>query len=71
MAPERWPWEIGRAWLEVDDFTGRDDFVDALRTGVVHGRLVGHAIHFQTRYDKLRRGWPAVPGNDPVQRRGR
>ena len=49
------PWEIGRAWLEVDEFSGRDDFVDALRTGVVHGRLAGHGIHFQTRYDKLRK----------------
>lgn len=49
------PWEIGRAWLEVDDFTGRDDFIEALRNGVVHGRLAGHGIHFQTRYDKLRK----------------
>ena len=49
------PWEIGRAWLELDDFTGRDDFIDALRTGVVHGRLAGHGIHLQTRYDKLRK----------------
>jgi len=49
------PWEIGRAWLEVDEFVGCDDFVAALRTGVVHGRLAGHGIHFQTRYDKLRK----------------
>jgi len=49
------PWEIGRAWLEVDDFTGREDFIDALRTGVVHGRLAGHGIHLQTRYDKFRK----------------
>ncbi|MFN2520187.1 MAG: PHP domain-containing protein [Candidatus Limnocylindria bacterium] len=49
------PWELGRAYLEVDPFTGRDDFVEAVRKGRVHGRLAGHAIHFSTRYDKLRK----------------
>jgi len=49
------PWEIGRAWLEVDAFEGRDDFVAALRTGTVNGRLAGTAIHLLTRYDKLRK----------------
>ena len=49
------PWEIGRAWLEVAEFSGRDDFVEALRGGVVHGRLAGHSIHLQTRYDKFRK----------------
>jgi len=47
------PWELGRAWLEVDAFEGRDDFLAAIRGGTVHGRLAGSAIHFLTRYDKL------------------
>ncbi len=47
--------EIGGAWLELDEFAGREDFVDALRTGVVHGRLSGTAIHIATRYDVFRK----------------
>jgi predicted metal-dependent phosphoesterase TrpH len=47
------PWELGRAWLEVDRFEGREDFMAAVRTGTVHGRLAGSAIHLLTRYDKL------------------
>jgi predicted metal-dependent phosphoesterase TrpH len=47
--------EIGRAWIEVDDFEGRDGFVAALRGGTVHGRLTGSAIHLATRYDVFRK----------------
>jgi predicted metal-dependent phosphoesterase TrpH len=47
--------EIGRAWIEVDDFSGRDDFITALRSGQVHGRLTGSAIHLATRYDVFRK----------------
>jgi len=47
--------EIGRAWIEVDDFAGREDFVAALRAGEVHGRLTGSAIHLATRYDVFRK----------------
>ena len=47
--------EIGRAWIEVDEFAGRDDFITALRSGEVHGRLTGQAIHLATRYDVFRK----------------
>jgi len=47
--------EIGRAWIEVDEFSGRDDLVSALRGGTVHGRLTGQAIHLATRYDVFRK----------------
>ncbi len=47
--------EIGRAWIELDEFAGRDDLVSALRTGVVHGGLSGAGIHLATRYDVLRK----------------
>ena len=47
--------EIGKAWLEADDFAGREDFVTALRTGAVHGRLTGSHIHLATRYDVFRK----------------
>lgn len=55
------PWELGRAYLECDDFDGRDGFLAALRGGVVRGRLSGYAIHLTTRYDKLRK-WLARNG---------
>jgi len=47
--------EVGRAWIEVDQFTGAGDFVQALRAGSVHGRLTGSAIHLATRYDVFRK----------------
>ncbi len=47
--------EIGRAWVEIADFDGRDEFLEALRGGAVHGRLTGPAIHIATRYDRIRK----------------
>jgi predicted metal-dependent phosphoesterase TrpH len=49
--------EIGRAWVEVEEFAGRDDFVAALRQGSVIGRLTGSYIHFLTRVDVMRKWW--------------
>jgi hypothetical protein len=37
------------------DFTGRDDFLDSLRQGVVKGRLSGGGVHVFTRYDRFRK----------------
>ena len=47
----------GRDLLEILEFAGPTDFIAALRTGNVTGRLAGHAIHFYTRYDKWRKWW--------------
>ena len=47
--------EIGRAWLEIDDFTDQRGFIDSVRGGAVHGRLTGSAIHLATRYDVFRK----------------
>lgn len=47
--------EIGRAFVEMPDFAGRADFLDALRQGVAHGRLSGGTVHVFTRYDRLRK----------------
>lgn len=49
------PWELGRAYLECDDFAGRDDFLATIGRGTVHGRLAGYGIHLFTRYDKWRK----------------
>lgn len=47
--------EVGRAFVEMPDFAGRDDFPDSLRQGVAQGRLSGSAVHVFTRYDRLRK----------------
>jgi len=47
--------EIGRAWVEVEDFAGRDDFIAALREGSVVGKLTGNYIHVLTRLDVVRK----------------
>jgi len=47
--------EIGRAFVEMPDFAGSGDFLDALRKGIAHGRLSGGSVHVFTRYDRLRK----------------
>jgi predicted metal-dependent phosphoesterase TrpH len=49
--------EIGRAWVEVAHFAGRDDFIAALREGSVIGKLTGNYIHVLTRLDVIRKWW--------------
>ena len=49
--------EIGRAWVEVEEFAGRDDFIAALREGSIIGKLTGNYIHVMTRLDVFRKWW--------------
>ena len=49
--------EIGRAWVEVEEFAGRDDFIAALREGSIIGNLTGNYIHVMTRLDVFRKWW--------------
>ena len=49
--------EIGRAWVEVEEFEGREDFIAALREGSVIGKLTGNYIHVLTRLDVMRKWW--------------
>ena len=51
--------EIGRAWVEVEEFAGRDDFIATLREGSVIGKLTGNYIHVLTRLDVIRNWWAA------------
>ena len=46
------PWELGRAYLEMDDFADPAGFIAALRGGAAHGRLAGLGVHALTRYAK-------------------
>lgn len=57
--------EIGAAWLEMDDFAGRDGFVAALRGATVEGRLSGLAVHLWTRWDVLRKRLARRSGGEP------
>ncbi len=46
--------EIGNAYMEMPEFNGRDDFLQALRTGKVVGRRTSPLIHFVTAWEKLK-----------------
>ncbi|MFC1897158.1 PHP-associated domain-containing protein [Chloroflexota bacterium] len=46
--------EIGHAYIEMPEFNGRDDFLQALRTGKVVGHRTNPLIHFVTSWAKLR-----------------
>jgi len=49
------PAEVGRAYVQMAEFVGRDDFVEALRSGTAHGQLSGTRVHVLTRYDRIRK----------------
>ena len=51
------PREIGKAWVEVEPFQGREDFIAVLREGSVIGKLTGNYIHVLTRLDVMRNWW--------------
>jgi predicted metal-dependent phosphoesterase TrpH len=51
------PREIGQAWVEVEPFQGREDFIAVLREGSVIGKLTGNYIHVLTRLDVVRNWW--------------
>jgi predicted metal-dependent phosphoesterase TrpH len=58
--------EIGRAFVEMPDFAGRADFLNALRQGVVQGRLSGGGVHVFTRYDRFRK-WLGRKSSSPTR----
>jgi len=51
--------ELGRSYVEMPPFSGREDFVRSLRAGRLVGRLSSPLIHLVSRYSVLRRrlGW--------------
>lgn len=48
------PFEVGRAYVEMPCFEGRQDFLDCLAQGHVGGRLSTPFVHFVSRYAKAR-----------------
>ncbi len=53
------PWELGRVYVEMPQFEGSADFLEALRQGELAGRLSSPLVHLISRYAALRRklGW--------------
>ena len=53
------PWEVGRAYVDMQGFDGSDDFVASLRAGKTAGRISTPLIHLVSRFAALRRtlGW--------------
>lgn len=46
--------EIGNAYVEMPEFNGRDDFLDALEKGKISGRRTNPLIHFNSLWARLR-----------------
>jgi len=49
--------EIGNAYVEMPEFKGREDFLDALRKGKIRGHMTNPVIHFASIWTKLRKRW--------------
>jgi len=49
--------EIGNAYVEMPEFGGRDDFLQALEKGKICGHMTNPLIHFASIWTKLRHRW--------------
>jgi predicted metal-dependent phosphoesterase TrpH len=49
--------EIGNAYVEMPEFNGRDDFLQALEKGKICGHMTNPLIHFASMWTKLRHRW--------------
>ena len=47
--------EIGNAYVEMPDFKGKDDFLQALKKGKISGHVTNPLIHFASAWTKLRK----------------
>jgi len=48
------PREIGNAYVEMPDFEGRDDFLEALKKGKISGRRTNPLIHFASLWARIK-----------------
>ena len=48
------PGEIGNAYVEMPEFNGKDDFLNALASGKVFGRRTNPSVHFSSTWAKLK-----------------
>lgn len=47
--------EIGRAYVEMPEFNGADDFLDCLKQGTIHGKRSNPLIHFASTWAKVKK----------------
>lgn len=50
------PVEIGRAWVEMPDFSDRDSFLAALRKGRIRGAVSSPVMHLSSTYARVTKG---------------
>jgi predicted metal-dependent phosphoesterase TrpH len=49
------PYEIGNAYVEMPEFNGKDDFLQALAKGKVFGRRTSPLVHFASAWARLKK----------------
>lgn len=47
--------EIGNAYVEMPEFNSKDDFLEALKKGVIRGHTTNPLIHFGSAWTKIKR----------------
>ena len=52
--------EVGRAYVEMPDFDGPDQFLASLRQGRINGKLSSMLIHFGSTWAKIAKNIPVV-----------
>jgi len=49
------PGEIGNAYVEMPEFNGKDDFLQALARGKISGHRTNPLTHFSSTWEKLKK----------------
>lgn len=49
------PGEIGRTFIEMPEFSGKDDFLEALKGGQINGRRSSLLVHLSSTWTKLKK----------------
>ena len=49
--------EIGSTYVEMPEFNGRDDFLQALRKGKIHGHRSSPLVHFSSTWARLKKSF--------------
>jgi len=49
------PGEIGNAYIEMPEFNGKDDFLQALAKGTIFGRRASPLVHFANAWTRLKK----------------
>lgn len=50
-------YEIGNAYVEMPEFNGKDDFLQALEKGNIHGHRTSPLVHFASNWTKIKKRW--------------